>query len=624
MSRQCPHCESYNARDALHCDQCGAAIDGALGPSPPTPSSGPFWLIVAVLVVIGLWMLQQRWGEPLPLDTAGEGGGSPDSSRLTSTGSVEDPPRLPDDFLLNDPGEDSRADGSPPVTWGWVTVTDPFGLSLGKMAGAATAGGWLALPRVQLLGASQVRFREGMAGEATLVEGAFRPRDPLSLWRLEPIPDGSSMPLARWNSRQALYLVDPTGRQVEWEPRGAMKRIGDFLRAQIDQDEPRVLTQDGAIVGWVPGHPFGGAWLWAGPVEDRLSGASLTHFQDAEFEGGKIAYARRILDTDLDDLAALLSLDESMARPARLAAEEIPDVYSRPQLIRAARDRLMRGVNSTVPGSYFDAVGLDVLLWLESPELCAIWLSLALRDGAIDRLARAVDAGDVLRRMVGADPAFDTALDLLPDLFVTGAESCRSLGLTADAIDWIVAGRNRYPEDDALRLLDAERLLNAGDLDSCAQQLAREVARSDLKLLRQGLLNRLKMERRAEGRVLIEFTPGSSVIEVTALVGGVPIDFVIDTGASSTSIPTSVLGPLGITVDENTPRQQVRTASDEFEAPVVALPRVNLQGAVVDGMRATVLDLPGQPGTGLLGLDFLGRFRIDLDIEKGWLLLEPR
>jgi predicted aspartyl protease len=85
-----------------------------------------------------------------------------------------------------------------------------------------------------------------------------------------------------------------------------------------------------------------------------------------------------------------------------------------------------------------------------------------------------------------------------------------------------------------------------------------------------------------------------------------------------------VLGPLGITVDENTPRQQVRTASDEFEAPVVALPRVNLQGAIVDGMRATVLDLPGQPGTGLLGLDFLGRFRIDLDIEKGWLLLEPR
>ncbi len=624
MSRQCPHCESYNARDALHCDQCGAALDGALGPSSRTPSSGSSWLIVAVLVVIGLSLLQQRWGDPGPLDPPGESGGSPDSTRLTTTGSGENPQELPDDFLISDPGDDSGSGGAPPVTWGWVTVTDPYGLSLGKIAGAATAGGWLALPRVQLLGAIRVRFREGMAGEATLVEGAFRRGDPISLWRLEPIPDGESMPLARWDSQQALFLVDPTGRQVEWEPRGAMQRIGDFLRGEIDQDEPRVLTQDGAIVGWVPGHPFGGAWLWAGPDEDRLSGASLTHFQEAEFEGGKIAHARRLLDTELDDLAALLSLDESVARPATLAADEIPDVYRRPQLTRATRDRLLRGVNSTLPGSYFDAVGLDALMWLEGPELCAIWLSLALRDGRVDRLARAVDAGDVLRRMVGADPAFDTALDLLPDLFVTGAESCRSLGLTADAIEWIVAGRNRYPEDDALRLLDAERLLDAGDLNSCAEQLEREVARSDLKLLRQGLLNRLKLERRAEGRVWIEFTPGSSVIEATALIGGVPIDFVIDTGASATSIPTSMLGPLGITIDENTPRQQVRTASDEFEAPVVALPPVNLQGAVVDGMRATVLDLPGQPGTGLLGLDFLGRFRIDLDIEKGWLLLEPR
>ena len=41
-------------------------------------------------------------------------------------------------------------------------------------------------------------------------------------------------------------------------------------------------------------------------------------------------------------------------------------------------------------------------------------------------------------------------------------------------------------------------------------------------------------------------------------------------------------------------------------------------------MTATVLDLPGQPDTGLLGMDFLGRFRIDLDVERGWLLLEPR
>jgi clan AA aspartic protease (TIGR02281 family) len=124
--------------------------------------------------------------------------------------------------------------------------------------------------------------------------------------------------------------------------------------------------------------------------------------------------------------------------------------------------------------------------------------------------------------------------------------------------------------------------------------------------------------------VLIEFPPGSPVIEATALVGGIPVVFIIDTGASATSIPSSALAALGIVVDQNTPRRRVRTASDEFEAPVVSLPPLDLAGALVEGMQATVLDLPGQPDTGLLGLDFLGRFRIDLDVDLGWLILEPR
>ena len=222
---------------------------------------------------------------------------------------------------------------------------------------------------------------------------------------------------------------------------------------------------------------------------------------------------------------------------------------------------------------------------------------------------------------------------------MTGAESSRSSGLDSEAIAWIVSGRARFPADDALRLLDAERLLDAHELDLCEELLQLEVARidhkrndhkrndhkrNDLILLRQGLRSRLKLERRVEGRVLVEFPPGSPVIEATALVGGIPVAFIIDTGASATSIPSSVLAALGIVVDQNTPRRRVRTASDEFEAPVVSLPRVDLSGALVDGMQATVLDLPGQPDTGLLGLDFLGRFRIDLDVDLGWLILEPR
>jgi aspartyl protease family protein len=114
------------------------------------------------------------------------------------------------------------------------------------------------------------------------------------------------------------------------------------------------------------------------------------------------------------------------------------------------------------------------------------------------------------------------------------------------------------------------------------------------------------------------------VIEAVANIGGLPVQFLVDTGASATSVPMSVAEQLGFVIDSRTPRRRIRTASDEFLAPVVNLPLVNLEGATVSGIQATVLDLPGQPGVGLLGLDFLGRFRLDIDVERGWLLLEPR
>ncbi|MDE0960876.1 MAG: retropepsin-like aspartic protease [Planctomycetota bacterium] len=627
MSRQCLQCESFNDDDALHCDQCGASLD-APPRTPLRPRAAQFAQALAVGLLVGLawWGIQQNRVGLSGAKTAPPG---PAKSASSGTLSGEEEGRVEsgDDFLLNDPDLlGSHSGATPGLLWGWVVVTDPTGLTLSRWPAVATSGGWLALPRVSLLGAETVRFRDGKLGQGEVSKGRFRRSDDLSLWQLDPIPvRSSSVPLARWDSQSPLLLLDSTGQQKEWEPAPGLIRNGNFLRGSIDHPEPAVLLQQGAIVGWIPGATLEGAWLWVGPDPDQLApSATLKDFQAAEFDGGKIAAARALLDPQLDDLTALLRLDGAIGKPARLPTEEIPVPYRSKPLFEAARGRLLRGVNSEVPGAYFDAVGVDALLWLEGPELCSIWLSLALRDGRVDRLSRAVEAGDLLYRNRAEDPAWQRVFQLLPDLFVTGAESSRSDGLGTEAIDWIVVGRARFPADDALRLLDAERLLDAHELDSCEELLQIEVGRNDLKLLRQGLLARLKLERRVEGRVLIEFPIGSAVIEATAWVGGVPIAFIIDTGASATSIPSSALAALGIIVDQNTPRRRIRTASDEFEAPVVALPRVDLGGAVVTGMQATVLDLPGQPDTGLLGLDFLGRFRIDLDVDRGWLILEPR
>ena len=633
MSRQCLECESFNDDDALHCDQCGNSLDG---PSPATMRHpGDRSIQIAQMMVVAILMGFVWWGiQQAPTDVSSGDEDRPGDARSADSGAgsagTDANPGRGDDFLLNDPVVQGSRSGAPGgLLWGWVQVTDPSGRTLAQLPAVVTSGGWLALPRVALLGAAEVSFREGKPGQGTVSTGRFRRSDDLSLWQLDPISAASSSPssapLARWDSHLPLQLLDSGGRQSEWEPDPGLIRNGDFLHGPIDHPTAAVLMQQGAIVGWIPGEILEGAWLWVGSDEDQLTPvATLDDFQAAEFDGGRIAATRLLLDGQIDDLTALLRLDQAMGREELLPAEEIPVPYRRIAMFEATSVRLLRGLEAEDGGSYFDAVGLDALLWLEGPDLVAIWLSLAIRDGGVRRLSRAVDAGDQLYRSRADDPAWQRVFGLLPDLFVTGAESSRSSGLDSEAIAWIVSGRARFPADDALRLLDAERLLDAQQLDLCEELLQLEVVRSDLKLLRQGLRSRLERERRIEGRVLIEFPPGSPVIEATALVGGIPVAFIIDTGASATSIPSSVLAALGIVVDQNTPRRRVRTASDEFEAPVVSLPPLDLAGALVEGMQATVLDLPGQPDTGLLGLDFLGRFRIDLDVDLGWLILEPR
>jgi predicted aspartyl protease len=70
--------------------------------------------------------------------------------------------------------------------------------------------------------------------------------------------------------------------------------------------------------------------------------------------------------------------------------------------------------------------------------------------------------------------------------------------------------------------------------------------------------------------------------------------------------------------------RSVTTAAGIIEAPEVVLPSIKLDDWEVADITALVIDIPNQPDLGLLGLNFLERFRMDLNTEKGILILEPR
>ena len=178
MSRQCLECESFNDDDALHCDQCGNSLDG---PSPATMGlPGDRSIQIAQMMVLAILMGLVWWGiQQAPTDVSSGDEDRPGTARSADSGAgsagTDATPGPGDDFLLNDqdlPG--SRTGGATGLLWGWVQVTDPGGRTLSQLPAAVTSGGWLALPRVALLGAAEVSFREGKPGQGTVSSGRFR------------------------------------------------------------------------------------------------------------------------------------------------------------------------------------------------------------------------------------------------------------------------------------------------------------------------------------------------------------------------------------------------------------------------------------------------------------------
>ena len=78
-------------------------------------------------------------------------------------------------------------------------------------------------------------------------------------------------------------------------------------------------------------------------------------------------------------------------------------------------------------------------------------------------------------------------------------------------------------------------------------------------------------------------------MRVTAIVNGhLEVPFFIDTGASGVSLPASTASRLGISLGPNTQRITMQTANGKVDLPLVRLDSVELTGARVEGLMATL------------------------------------
>jgi len=132
--------------------------------------------------------------------------------------------------------------------------------------------------------------------------------------------------------------------------------------------------------------------------------------------------------------------------------------------------------------------------------------------------------------------------------------------------------------------------------------------------------------RGAATKVSIPFEKQGQVVVIEAMLNGkTPAKLVVDTGATYTMISAATAKELDIDRSGNERRLSIQTANGTIQAPLTSLESINVGGMEMKNLTAVIHDVvPNSQLAGLLGLNFLSNFRMDIDTQKGVLHLEKK
>ncbi len=129
----------------------------------------------------------------------------------------------------------------------------------------------------------------------------------------------------------------------------------------------------------------------------------------------------------------------------------------------------------------------------------------------------------------------------------------------------------------------------------------------------------------APGAVTLDFDPKGPIRCRGLINERAYVRFIVDTGASYSSIPASAVERLGINLRHVTSRVRISTANGESEVPYFKIDTIDVSGLTVKNTYVLVIDLPSPDSEfGLLGLDFLKHFDYTIDHRSGRMVLKQK
>jgi predicted aspartyl protease len=127
-----------------------------------------------------------------------------------------------------------------------------------------------------------------------------------------------------------------------------------------------------------------------------------------------------------------------------------------------------------------------------------------------------------------------------------------------------------------------------------------------------------------DGVTRIAFAPGSSIMVIATINGRAPVQLILDTGATRTTISPAALVGLGVTY-RDAPKVEIHGVTGTASTYLVALESLEVGGARVGPLPVLSHDAQmGGGSQGLLGWDFLNHFRVTIDNARGVVELAPK